>query len=91
MSSKPIIIQNFFRSGGSYIYNLFNSNTNTLGFYEPFHESLSSVEKLTPGGILHIDDYGICPGVKTAVDNFFSNESIWLHRVDIACRYFIKK
>jgi O-methyltransferase len=48
-------------------------------------------EKLTPGGILHIDDYGICPGVKTAVDNFFSNESIWLHRVDIACRYFIKK
>lgn len=48
-------------------------------------------EKLTPGGILHIDDYGICPGVKTAVDNFFSNENIWLHRVDIACRYFIKK
>ena len=46
MSSKPIIIQNFFRSGGSYIYNLFNSNPNTLGFYEPFHESLSSVEKL---------------------------------------------
>lgn len=48
-------------------------------------------EKLTPGGILHIDDYGICPGVKTAVDNFFSNENIWLHRVDIACRYIIKK
>ena len=48
-------------------------------------------EKLTPGGILHIDDYGICPGVKTAVDNFFSNKNIWLHRVDIACRYIIKK
>jgi len=48
-------------------------------------------EKLTPGGILHIDDYGMCPGVKTAVDNFFSNENIWLHRADMTCRYLIKK
>ena len=48
-------------------------------------------EKLVPGGVLHIDDYGICPGVKTAVDDFFSNQDIWLHRVDIACRYLIKK
>lgn len=48
-------------------------------------------DKLVPGGVLHIDDYGICPGVKTAVDNFFSNKNIWLHRVDMACRYLIKK
>ena len=48
-------------------------------------------EKLVTGGVLHIDDYGICPGVKTAVDNFFSNENIWLHRVDMTCRYLIKK
>ena len=48
-------------------------------------------DKLVPGGVLHIDDYGICPGVKTAVDNFFSNKNIWLHRVDLACRYLIKK
>ncbi len=48
-------------------------------------------EKLVTGGVLHIDDYGICPGVKTAVDNFFSNKSIWLHRVDMTCRYLIKK
>ena len=46
MSLKPIIIQNFFRSGGSYIYDLFNNKSETLGFYEPFHESLSSKEKL---------------------------------------------
>jgi len=46
---------------------------------------------LVPGGVLHIDDYGMCPGVKTAVDDFFSNKNIWLHRVDIACRYLIKK
>ena len=48
-------------------------------------------DKLVPGGVLHIDDYGICPGVKSAVDDFFSNQDIWLHRVDIACRYLIKK
>jgi len=48
-------------------------------------------DKLVPGGVLHIDDYGICPGVKTAVDDFFSNKNIWLHRVDITCRYLIKK
>jgi len=48
-------------------------------------------DKLVPGGVLHIDDYGICPGVKTAVDNFFSNKNIWLHRVDMASRYLIKK
>ena len=48
-------------------------------------------QKLVPGGILHIDDYGLCPGVKKAVDEFFINEDIWLHRVDVSCRYLIKK
>ena len=46
MSLKPIIIQNFFRSGGSYLYDLFNNKSETLGFYEPFHESLISNEKI---------------------------------------------
>ena len=46
MSLKPIIIQNFFRSGGSYIYDLFNDKSEILGFYEPFHESLGSKEKI---------------------------------------------
>ena len=46
MPLKPIIIQNFFRSGGSYIYDLFNNKSEILGFYEPFHESLSSKERL---------------------------------------------
>ena len=46
MSLKPIIIQNFFRSGGSDLYDLFNNKSETLGFYEPFHESLSSNERI---------------------------------------------
>jgi O-methyltransferase len=47
--------------------------------------------KLVVGGVLHIDDYGHCPGVKKAVDEFFKNQNIWMHRVDYTCRYLIKK
>ncbi len=46
--------------------------------------------RLSNGGILHIDDYGWAPGVKFAVDEYFSNSNIWLHRVDLTCRYLIK-
>jgi len=46
--------------------------------------------KLVKGGILHIDDYGMFPGVKRAVDNFFSKKKVWLHRVDLTCRFMIK-
>jgi len=46
--------------------------------------------KLVSGGILHIDDYGICPGVRSAVDEYFINQKIWLHRVDLTCRLMIK-
>ena len=47
--------------------------------------------RLSKGGILHIDDYGLCPGVKSAVDEFFLDTDIWLHRVDLSARYLIKK
>ena len=46
--------------------------------------------KLVSGGILHIDDYGICPGVRTAVDEYFAGKKIWLHRGDLTCRLMIK-
>jgi hypothetical protein len=46
--------------------------------------------RLAKGGILHIDDYGHCPGVKKAVDDFFERKNVWLHRVDYTCRYVIK-
>ena len=46
MSYKPIIIQNFFRSGGSYLYDILNDQNDILGFYEPFHESLGSKERI---------------------------------------------
>jgi len=46
--------------------------------------------KLEKGGVLHIDDYGMCPGVQAAVDEYFINQKIWLHRVDLSCRLMIK-
>ena len=47
--------------------------------------------KLSLGGILHIDDYGVAPGVKKAVDDYFQNQNVWFHRVDLTCRYMIKE
>ena len=47
--------------------------------------------KLVSGGILHIDDYGFLPGVRKAVDNYFKNSNIWLHRVDLTARLLIKE
>ena len=46
--------------------------------------------RLKKGGILHIDDYGMCPGVRNAVNEYFINQKIWLHRVDLSCRLMIK-
>tara|TARA_B100001057_G_scaffold496111_1_gene596737 strand:+ start:812 stop:1597 length:786 start_codon:yes stop_codon:yes gene_type:complete len=46
--------------------------------------------KLSIGGVLHIDDYGLCAGVRKAVDEYFKGQDIWLHRVDLTCRYLIK-
>ena len=47
--------------------------------------------KLSVGGVLHIDDYGWMSGVKDAVDEYFKDKKIWLHRVDLTCRYLIKE
>ena len=46
--------------------------------------------KLVSGGILHIDDYGMFPGVQNAVDEYFEGKKIWLHRIDFTTRLLIK-
>ena len=47
-------------------------------------------EKVSPGGIIIIDDYGHWGGSKKAVDEFFINKYVWMHYVDYACRLIIK-
>ena len=60
--------------------------------YEPTADQLDKLyPKLSSGGILHIDDYGHCPGVKKAVDEYFKGHNIWLHRVDYTCRLLVKE
>ena len=45
---------------------------------------------LSDDGILIIDDYGDMPGCRKAVDEFFLDKNIFLHRVDRSCRILIK-
>ena len=46
--------------------------------------------RLVSGGILHIDDYGMFPGVQNAVGEYFEGKKIWLHRIDFTTRLLIK-
>lgn len=46
--------------------------------------------KLSPGGILIIDDYGCQNGVRKAVDEYFADKPVKLNRIDYSCRTIIK-
>lgn len=46
--------------------------------------------RLSPGGVLVIDDYGHYVGQRRAVDDFFAASPVLLHRVDYSCRAVIK-
>jgi O-methyltransferase len=43
-------------------------------------------DRLSPGGILVIDDFGHWHGCRVAVDDFFADKPVKLHRVDYSCR-----
>ena len=45
---------------------------------------------LSKNGILLIDDYGHHSGCKKAVDKYFKNKNVWLHRIDYTARLIIK-
>ncbi len=49
-------------------------------------------DKVVPGGVIIIDDYGHWQGCKKAVDEFIKNRNlpIFLHRIDYTGRMFIK-
>ncbi len=62
-------------------------------FYESTRMELEVLyPRLTPGGILIIDDYGHWQGCRQAVDEYFSNQSspVYLQRVDYTCRLAVK-
>ena len=47
--------------------------------------------RLQRGGVLIIDDYGYWAGSKKAVDEYFADAPLWLHRIDISGRLAIKR
>jgi hypothetical protein len=54
------------------------------------HELEHLFGKLSPGGILIVDDYGCWRGARKAVDEFFAGTGVFLHRIDADARLIIK-
>ncbi len=56
------------------------------------HELVHLFPRLTPGGVLIVDDYGHWEGAQRAVDEFFASEHppVLLNRVDYTARVAIK-
>ena len=46
--------------------------------------------RLQKGGVLLIDDYGVWSGARKAVDEYFADNAVWLHRIDHSARLHIK-
>ena len=60
-------------------------------WYESTKKELEILySKVTPGGIIIIDDYGHWNGSRQAVDEYFKGKFVWMHYVDYACRLIIK-
>ena len=57
-----------------------------------YHELVHLYPRLSPGGVLIIDDYGHFQGARSATDQYFAetNQHILLNRVDYSCRIGIK-
>ncbi|HEY6816349.1 MAG TPA: TylF/MycF/NovP-related O-methyltransferase [Croceibacterium sp.] len=47
--------------------------------------------RLSPGGVLIIDDYGSWGGAKKATDEYFAQQAIFLHRIDHTARLMIRE
>lgn len=46
--------------------------------------------RLSRKGVLIVDDYGHYPSQRKAVDEFFANNPVLLHRIDYSCRTVVK-
>jgi hypothetical protein len=56
------------------------------------HELAHLYQRVTPGGVIIVDDYGCWQGARRAVDEFLAScpEPILLHRVDETGRVWVK-
>jgi hypothetical protein len=54
------------------------------------HELIHLWPRLVTGGILIIDDYGYWSGARKAVDEYFADMPVFLHRIDFTARLVVK-
>ena len=54
------------------------------------HELQHLYPRLSPSGVLILDDYGFWKGARKAVDEYFAGSNIFLHRIDNTGRLIIK-
>ena len=54
------------------------------------HELIHLYPRLSPGGILIIDDYGHWQGARKAVDEYFKQAPLFLNRIDYSARLGVK-
>jgi len=60
-------------------------------FYESTKAELEILyPRLSPGGVLIVDDYGEWAGARKAVDEYFAGQGVWLHYVTHTVRLMIK-
>jgi hypothetical protein len=55
------------------------------------HELEHLYPRLSPGGVLIIDDYGYYTGARQAVDEYFADTPVYLARLDYTGRVAIKR
>jgi O-methyltransferase len=60
-------------------------------FYESTKAEMEILyPRLSPGGVLIVDDYGEWAGARKAVDEYFAGQPVWLHYVTHTVRLMIK-
>lgn len=58
--------------------------------YEPVRACIEYIwPRLSMGGIIHVDDYGVCPGCRRAVDEYFRGR-VSLQKIDYSAVKIIK-
>ena len=54
------------------------------------HQLVHLYPRLAPGGVLLVDDYGLFPGARKAVDEYFADGPVLLARLDNTARIAVK-
>ena len=82
--SSPLIRTN--KDGG------FRGTYKNSTYESTYHELVHLYPKVSPRGVILVDDYGHFQGAREGTDKYFNefSQNILLHRIDYTCRVGIK-